>query len=144
MVDERLRQGYNKIRSEFSMIIYYAAIISFIVKTTIWGMAIKDTFFEFAVILLFPIYLFIRTRQLGLEIPFSKKRTTKSGIIIMAVICAIVDAVFLFMNRNSIDSIKEAAVLLAAYVAAFCTIRIWLIKIEKKRAEKMEKEFDDD
>ena len=62
----------------------------------------------------------------------------------MAVICAIVDAVFLFMNRNSIDSIKEAAVLLAAYVAAFCTIRIGLIKIEKKRAEKMEKEFDDD
>ena len=143
MVDERLRQGYNKIRSEFSMIIYYAAIISFIVKTTIWGMAIKDTFFEFAVILLFPIYLFIRTRQLGLEIPFSKKRNTKSRIIINAVVCAIVGAVAFFMNKDSID-IKEAAVFLAAYVAAFCTIRIGFIKIEKKRAEKMEKEFDDD
>lgn len=143
MVDERLRQGYNKIRSEFSMIIYYAAIISFIVKTTIWGMAIKDTFFEFAVILLFPIYLFIRTRQLGLEIPFSKKRTTKSGIIIMAVVCAAVGAVVFFMNKGSID-IKEVAVFLVAYVAAFSTIRIGLIKIEKKRAEKMEKEFDDD
>ena len=143
MVDERLRQGYNKIRSEFSMIIYYAAIISFIVKTTIWGMAIKDTVFEFAVILLFPIYLFIRTRQLGLEIPFSKKRTTKSGIIIMAVVCAAVGAVVFFMNKGSID-IKEVAVFLVAYVAAFSTIRIGLIKIEKKRAEKMEKEFDDD
>ena len=143
MVDERLRQGYNKIRSEFSMIIYYAAIISFIVKTTIWGMAIKDTFFEFAVILLFPIYQLIRTRQLGLEIPFSKKRNTKSRIVIIAVICAIVGAVAFFMNKDSID-IKEAAVFLAAYVAAFCTIRIGFIKIEKKRAEKMEKEFDDD
>lgn len=143
MVDERLRQGYNKIRSEFSMIIYYAAIISFIVKTTIWGMAIKDTFFEFAVILLFPIYLFIRTRQLGLEIPFSKKRNTKSGIIINAVVCAAVGAVVFFMNKGSID-IKEVAVFLVAYVAAFSTIRIGLIKIEKKRAEKMEKEFDDD
>lgn len=143
MVDERLRQGYNKIRSEFSMIIYYAAIISFIVKTTIWGMAIKDTFFEFAVILLFPIYLFIRTRQLGLEIPFSKKRNTKSRIIINAVVCAEVSAVVFFMNKGSID-IKEVAVFLVAYVAAFSTIRIGLIKIEKKRAEKMEKEFDDD
>lgn len=143
MVDERLRQGYNKIRSEFSMIIYYAAIISFIVKTTIWGMVIKDTFFEFAVILLFPIYLFIRTRQLGLEIPFSKKRNTKSGIIINAVVCAAVGAVVFFMNKGSID-IKEVAVFLVAYVAAFSTIRIGLIKIEKKRAEKMEKEFDDD
>ena len=143
MVDERLRQGYNKIRSEFSMIIYYAAIISFIVKTTIWGMAIKDTFFEFAVILFFPIYLFIRTRQLGLEIPFSKKRNTKSRIIINMVVCAEVGAVVFFMNKGSID-IKEVAVFLVAYVAAFRTIRIGLIKIEKKRAEKMEKEFDDD
>ena len=143
MVDERLRQGYNKIRSEFSMIIYCAAIISFIIKTTIWGMVIKDTVFEFAVILLFPIYLFIRTRQLGLEIPFSKKRTTKSGIIINMVVCAEVVAVVFFMNKGSID-IKEAAVFLVAYVAAFRTIRIGLINIEKKRAEKMEKEFDDD
>lgn len=143
MVDERLRQGYNKIRSEFSMIIYCAAIISFIIKTTIWGMVIKDTVFEFAVILLFPIYLFIRTRQLGLEIPFSKKRNTKSGIIINAVVCAAVGAVVFFMNKGSID-IKEAAVFLVAYVAAFSTIRIGLIKIEKKRAKKMEKEFDDD
>lgn len=143
MVDERLRQGYNKIRSEFSMIIYYAAIISFIVKTTIWGMVIKDTVFEFAVILFFPIYLFIRTRQLGLEIPFSKKRTTKSGIIINAVVCAAVGAVVFFMNKGSID-IKEVAVFLVAYVATFCTIRIGLINIEKKRAEKMEKEFDED
>lgn len=143
MVDERLRQGYNKIRSEFSMIIYCAAIISFIIKTTIWGMVIKDTVFEFAVILLFPIYLFIRTRQLGLEIPFSKKRNTKSGIIINAVVCAAVGAVVFFMNKGSID-IKEVAVFLVAYVAAFCTIRIGFIKIEKKRVEKMEKEFDDD
>ena len=143
MVDERLRQGYNKIRSEFSMIIYYAAIISFIVKTTIWGMVIKDTVFEFAVILFFHIYLFIRTRQLGLEIPFSKKRNTKSGIIINAVVCAAVGAVVFFMNKGSID-IKEVAVFLVAYVAAFSTIRIGLIKIEKKRAKKMEKEFDDD
>ena len=143
MVDERLRQGYNKIRSEFSMIIYYAAIISFIVKTTIWGMVIKDTVFEFAVILLFPIYLFIRTRQLGLEIPFSKKRNTKSRIIINAVVCAAVGAVVFFMNKGSID-IKEVEVFLVAYVAAFSTIRIGFIKIEKKRAEKMEKEFDDD
>ena len=143
MVDERLRQGYNKIRSEFSMIIYYAAIISFIVKTTILGMVIKDTVFEFAVILFFPIYLFIRTRQLGLEIPFSKKRTTKSRIIINAVVCAAVGAVVFFMNKGSID-IKEVAVFLVAYVAAFSTIRIGFIKIEKKRAEKMEKEFDDD
>lgn len=143
MVDERLRQGYNKIRSEFSMIIYYAAIISFIVKTTIWGMVIKDTVFEFAVILLFPIYLFIRTRQLGLEIPFSKKRNTKLRIIVNAVVCAEVGAVVFFMNKGSID-IKEVAVFLVAYVAAFCTIRIGFIKIEKKRVEKMEKEFDDD
>ncbi len=143
MVDERLRQGYNKIRSEFSMIIYYAAIISFIVKTTTLGMTIKDTVFEFAVILFFPIYQLIRTRQLGLEIPFSKKRNTKSRIIINAVVCAVVGAVVFFMNKGSID-IKEVAVFLAAYVAAFCTIRIGLIKIEKKRAEKMEKEFDDD
>ncbi len=143
MVDERLRQGYNKIRSEFSMIIYYAAIISFIVKTTIWGMTIKDTVFEFSVILFFPIYQLIRTRQLGLEIPFSKKRNTKSRIIINAVVCAVVGAVVFFMNKGSID-IKEAAVFLAAYVAAFCTIRIGFMKIEKKRTEKLEKEYDDD
>ena len=143
MVDERLRQGYNKIRSEFSMIIYYAAIISFIVKTTIWGMVIKDTVFEFSVILFFPIYQLIRTRQLGLEIPFSKKRNTKSRIIINAVVCAVVGAVVFFMNKGSID-IKEAAVFLAAYVAAFCTIRIGFMKIEKKRTEKLEKEYDDD
>lgn len=143
MVDERLRQGYNKIRSEFSMIIYYAAIISFIVKTTALGMTIKDTVFEFSVILFFPIYQLIRTRQLGLEIPFSKKRNTKSRIIINAVVCAVVGAVVFFMNKGSID-IKEAAVFLAAYVAAFCTIRIGFMKIEKKRTEKLEKEYDDD
>ncbi len=143
MVDERLRQGYNKIRSEFSMIIYYAAIISFIVKTTALGMTIKDTVFEFSVILFFPVYQLIRTRQLGLEIPFSKKRNTKSRIIINAVVCAVVGAVVFFMNKGSID-IKEAAVFLAAYVAAFCTIRIGFMKIEKKRTEKLEKEYDDD
>ena len=52
-------------------------------------------------------------------------------------------AVVFFMNKDSID-IKEAAVFLAAYVAAFCTIRIGFIKIEKKRTEKLEKEYDDD
>ena len=143
MVDERLRQGYNKIRSEMAMIIYYAAVISFIVKTTTLGMTIKDTVFEFAVILFFPIYQLIRTRQLGLEIPFDKKRNTKSRIIIIAVICAVVGAIVFFMNKDSID-IKEAVVFIIAYVAAFCTIRIGLIKIEKKRTEKLEKEYDDD
>ncbi len=143
MVDERLRQGYNKIRSEFAMIIYYAALISFIVKTTTLGLTIKDTVFEFAVILFFPIYQFIRTRQLGLEIPFGKKRNTKSRIVIIAVICAVIGAVVFFMNKDSID-IKEAAVFIIAYVAAFCAIRIGFIKIEKKRAEKLEKEYDDD
>ncbi len=143
MVDERLRQGYNKIRSEMAMIIYYAAVISFIFKTTTLGMTIKDTVFEFSVILFFPIYQLIRTRQLGLEIPFDKKRNTKSRIIIIAVICAVVGAVVFFMNKDSID-IKEAAVFLVAYIAAFCAIRIGLIKIEKKRTEKLEKEYDDD
>lgn len=143
MVDERLRQGYNKIRSEMAMIIYYAAVISFIVKTTTLGMTIKDTVFEFAVILFFPIYQLIRTRQLGLEIPFNKKRNTKSRIVIIAVICAVVGAIVFFMNKDSID-IKEAVVFIIAYVAAFCTIRIGLIKIEKKRTEKLEKEYDDD
>ena len=143
MVDERLRQGYNKIRSEMAMIIYYAAVISFIFKTTTLGMTIKDTVFEFAVILFFPIYQLIRTRQLGLEIPFDKKRNTKSRIIIIAVICAVVGAIVFFMNKDSID-IKEAAVFLVAYIAAFCAIRIGLIKIEKKRTEKLEKEYDDD
>ena len=81
-MDERIKIGYYKIRNEMATIIIFAAIASFLIKIIGYGYTVEQCMFEFLIMVLSPIYQFIRAKQLGLAfVPSSKKVFSSTAII---------------------------------------------------------------
>ncbi|MCJ7855799.1 hypothetical protein MUJ63_05710 [Lachnospiraceae bacterium NSJ-143] len=148
MLDERIKHGYYKIRNEAALIIYFAAVASFLIKTLILGYSFNQVVFEFIVMIFFPVYQTIRAHQMGLEINMEKDgRNLVLRNILLALFCGIVCIAYLYFKTGeqgwTYNDIIEKVGFLISYVAAFSMIRILFLKYEKKRAKDLEKKYDD-
>ena len=74
MTDERIKIGYDKIRSEFMLIVYFAALASFVIKTAVYGANFDRSLFEFLVLVIFPVYQAVRAHQLGIAVQLDKNK----------------------------------------------------------------------
>ncbi len=141
MIDERVRQEYNKIGRETALIIYYFAVISFVIKTALMEYSFNECIFEFITMMIFPIYQLIRAHQLGLAIT-SENKKLKSNIFVI-IVCAFVGAIVYLKVRNSEMIDGEGLVFFITYIIAFLGARLLFIKYEKKREKKLESKYDD-
>lgn len=73
MKDEKIINGINKVRAEFSLIVYYGVILSILIKVFYFGCGFSDIITEYIIVVAFPIYQLIRTAMLKINMWNSEK-----------------------------------------------------------------------
>lgn len=145
MTDERIKAGYDKIRSEFMLAVYFAALASFIIKTAVSGANFDKNLFEFLVLVIFPVYQAARAHQLGIAIKLDKGKVRSSFITLFVVFAIlIIYSIYKIKSTNmNTEEIFGVVSYLVAYIAVVTVVRILFIKHENKRFENLGKKYDD-
>jgi TRAP-type uncharacterized transport system fused permease subunit len=147
MKDERIQQAIDKIRSEMAIIILFGIALSFLVKTLVFNMGLKECITEYLILILFPLYQFARMHMMKISI--YSERGNKQSIKTMFV------AIFIFLVASSMSLFKKIkvstmsdwqspVVFLLIFLVLFIAIYLMTNKLNQQRARKYEKEFDDD
>ncbi|MCI8863839.1 MAG: hypothetical protein HFG60_00905 [Lachnospiraceae bacterium] len=141
MMDERIYLGQQKIWSEMGRGMYYLAVGSLLVKCLAFHMGLGQCSAEYLVIIGAPVYFQIRSRQLKMSfLPAKGKRNRQVWLIRLGLLTAI--AAYWVLNKS--QDWKSAAVYLVSFLAAYQVTRTLLALSEKKRAKRLEEEFDSD
>lgn len=141
--DERVEQAKSKIYSELMLIIFYIVVASFCVKALYFHMDLKQCATEYIILILTPIYQAIRSRQMGVVL--STKSSRKALLPTAAIIILMV--VLLWMSNKGVPSTARtisAALSLAVFAVLFLVVQGIFIHLERKRAEKLEHQYDDE
>ena len=141
--DERVEQAKSKIYSELMLIIFYIVVASFCVKALYFHMDLKQCATEYIILILTPIYQAIRSRQMGVVL--STKSSRKALLPTAAIIIRMV--VLLWMSNKGVPSTARtisAVLSLAVFAVLFLVVQGIFIHLERKRAEKLEHQYDDE
>lgn len=141
--DERVEQAKSKIYSELMLIIFYIVVASFCVKALYFHMDLKQCATEYIILILTPIYQAIRSRQMGVVL--STKSSRKALLPTAAIIILMV--VLLWMSNKGVPSTARtisAVLSLAVFAVLFLVVQGIIIHLERKRAEKLEHQYDDE
>ena len=140
-MDERIYLGQQKIWSEMGRGMYYLAVGSLLVKCLAFHMGLGQCSAEYLVIIGAPVYFQIRSRQLKMSfLPAKGKRNRQVWLIRLGLLTAL--AAYWPLNKS--QDWKSAAVYLVSFLAAYQVTRTLLALSEKKRAKRLEEEFDSD
>ena len=141
--DERVEQAKSKIYSELMLIIFYIVVASFCVKALYFHMDLKQCATEYIILILTPVYQAIRSRQMGVVL--STKSSRKALLPTAAIIILMV--VLLWMSNKGVPSTARtisAVLSLAVFAVLFLVVQGIFIHLERKRAEKLEHQYDDE
>ena len=141
--DERVEQAKSKIYSELMLIIFYIVVASFRVKALYFHMDLKQCATEYIILILTPIYQAIRSRQMGVVL--STKSSRKALLPTAAIIILMV--VLLWMSNKGVPSTARtisAVLSLAVFAVLFLVVQGIFLHLERKRAEKLEHQYDDE
>ena len=141
--DERVEQAKSKIYSELMLIIFYIVVASFCVKALYFHMDLKQCATEYIILILTPIYQAIRSRQMGVVL--STKSSRKALLPTAAIIILMV--VLLWMSNKGVPSTARtisAVLSLAVFAVLFLVVQGIFIHLERKRAEKLQHQYDDE
>lgn len=150
MKDERVVQGYQKIRSEMFLIVYYMTIVSFLIKILFLEQSMLDCLTEYVIVILAPIYQFIRSRTL--QIGFYTEEYKKIGKqelirwIAVMVVALVISGIYM-QKRQAAGNIVKADEIIA-YILSFSTvfiiIRVLIVKLEGKHNRKLAEKFEEE
>ena len=141
-VDERVLQARRQIGSEMMQLMYYFIVIAMCVKVLVLGMTFEDCITEFIIIVSAPIYQNIRARQMKVVLGNFRKYSRKGAVI--AIVGGIVGMLLsMWRLKGSIDK-ADAVTSIVTFAVTFSLARYGFAHLEKKRAEKLEKEYEDD
>lgn len=142
-VDERVLQARRKIGSEMMLLMYYFIVIALCVKVLVFGMGLEDCLTEFIIMIAAPIYQNIRARQLKVVLTAFNRKATKISTL-SSILVAVVIMVF-FMWRNEGRVVPEEIISYGvSFAAMFILVRYGFTYIEKRRAQKLDAEYDED
>ena len=142
-VDERVLQARRKIGSEMMMLMYYFIVLAFLVKVMGFGMGLEDCLTEFIVMIAVPIYQNIRARQMKVVLTAFNRKATKTSTLSSILVAVAVMAFFMWRNEGRVDP-EEIISYAVSFAAMFIFVRYGFTYIEKRRAEKLESEYDED
>ena len=143
LVDERVLQARQKIGSELMLLMYYFIILAFCVKVLAFGMAFEDCITEFVILVAAPIYQNIRARQMKVVLTTFSRKTSKVSTLSSILVAVAVMAFFMWRNEGRVDP-EEIISYAVSFAAMFILVRYGFTYIEKRRAEKLEAEYEDD
>ncbi|WP_405729293.1 DUF6773 family protein [Anaerotignum sp.] len=142
-VDERVLQARRKIASEMMYLMYYFIVIAFCVKVLGFGKGLEDCITEFIIMVSIPIYQNIRARQMKVVLnDFSRKASKVSTV--SSILAAVgIMAFFMWRTEGRIDP-EEIISYAASFAAMFILVRYGFTYMEKRRAKKLEEEYEED
>lgn len=148
MMDERTTQVRNKIWSEMAMIMYLFVVAAFVVKVLLLGKGIRDCAVEYTILILAPLYQYVRARQLKFSLYQpgygSQKQRVRRNLVSVAVGALVFILCFWRTTKQETLDVKEMAPAVLTFVVVFLLTRVVLVRIEKKRADRLEQEYEDD
>ena len=141
-VDERVLQARRQIGSEMMQLMYYFLVIAMCVKVLVFGMTFEDCITEFIIIVSAPVYQNIRARQMKVVLGNFRKYSRKGAVI--AIVGGTIGMLLsMWRLKGSIDK-ADAVTSIATFAVTFSLARYGFAHLEKKRAKKLEKEYEDD
>ncbi len=139
--DERIEQAKQKIGSEMMQLVFYGVVISFLAKTLFLHYELKQCLLEFLILVLVPIYQAIRCRQLGIVLSAFAKPTLKNSMPSIIAGVFVLGVYFLDITQ---EKDKIAAITgIITFCITFIVARFGFYHLEKRRKEKLEKEYDE-
>ena len=148
MMDERTTQVRNKIMSEMAMLMYLFVAAAFAVKVLLLGKGIRDCVVEYVILILAPLYQYVRARQLKFSLYRpgygSQKHRVRRNLVSVTVGALVFILVFWRTSKTGTLDVKEVVPGVLTFVVVFLLTRVVIVRIEKKRADRLEQEYEDD
>ena len=145
MKDERIEQATYKIKSELAILMYGIVVISFLLKLWIYNMDLSRCLTEYIILIIAPIYQFIRARSMEVSLHDKKglNQSVRVVLIPFVIIIAIFGAfIYKSIAQNSFD--WKNVVFILIFIVLFVFIYFRANKSEERQVKKYEKQFDDD
>ncbi|MDO4531844.1 MAG: hypothetical protein Q4C06_07680 [Bacillota bacterium] len=142
-VDERVLQARRKIGSETMQLMYYFIVIAFCVKALAFDMALEDCITEFILMIAVPVYQNIRARQMKVVLTTFNRKATKTSTLSGILVAVAVMAFFMWRKEGRVDP-EEIISYAVSFSAMFLLVRYGFTYLEKRRAKKLEDEYEDD
>ena len=140
--DERIEQARNKIWAEMMQILYFIAILSFVVRILLLHHSLQDCVMEYVVLILAPIYQTLRARQMGVVLNVIAKPNPKR--LVASLVGGIVVLCLLQVIHGPERPLAEILITLGVFILAFLATQFGMYRINKHRQEELEKEYDDE
>lgn len=148
MMDERTTQVRNKIMSEMAMLMYLFVAAAFAVKVLLMGKGIRDCVVEYVILILAPLYQYVRARQLKFSLYRpgygSQQHRVRRNLVSVTAGALVFILVFWRTSKTGTLDAKEAVPGVLTFVVVFLLTRVVIVRIEKKRADRLEQEYGDD
>ena len=142
-VDERVVQAKQKIGSELMLLMYYFILLAFCVKVLVFGMTFEDCITEFIILVAAPVYQNIRARQMKVVLNDFSRKASKVSTVSSILVAVGIMAFFMWRTEGRIDP-EEIISYAASFAAMFILVRYGFTYMEKRRAKKLEEEYDED
>ncbi|AFM00370.1 MULTISPECIES: DUF6773 family protein [Desulfitobacterium] len=147
MKDERIEQVQQKVRSEIAVIILIGVALSFIVKTFIYNMGLKECMTEYLILIFFPLYQFIRLHTLKVGI-YSQRgsKESRNNLVMVSAMLFVTFALSIYglFQRSPIGDWQGPLTFLALFMVLFLAVYFITNRYNQHKAHKYEMEFDDD
>ena len=136
--DERIEQARNKIWAEMMQILYFIAVLSFVVKILFLHQSLQDCTLEYVILILTPIYQMIRARQMGVVLNVVAKPNPKR--LVASLVGGMVAVGICFAMQTEAKQPAEIFTMLGTFVVVFLVVQFGMYRMGKRRQEKLEKE----
>lgn len=140
--DERIEQARNQIWAEMMRILYFIAVLSFVVKILFLQQSLQDCAIEYVILILTPIYQMIRARQMGVVLSVVAIPNPKR--LVASLVGGMVAVGICFAMQTEAKQPGEIFTMLGIFVVVFLVVQFGMYRMGKRRQEKLEKEYDDE
>lgn len=147
--DERIEQAKHKIYAELMLITYGIIVISYCIKSLYFGMDLRQCATEFIILILAPLYQAFRSRQMGVVFGNIKTVWWKQLLPVLGVVVLLYALVLArnYVNGQSASlsvNIFSGVLSLVSFIAIFIAIRSIVVYAERRRAERLAHQYDDE
>lgn len=141
--DERVEQAKNKIYAELMQLVYLFIALSFIVKALYFKMNLSQCMTEYVILIATPIYQMVRSRQLGVVLATNLRNQMNPKKNILSAIVGVALFFFFWVSSGKQVSAEFAIGYIVTFFVVFFLVRVVFVRLEKRRIEKLAKEYED-
>ena len=144
--DERTTQAMNQIYSELFRIVLCILAVSVMIKVLFLGEGLKDCQTEFIIMVFSPLYQLFRSKRL--KVSFYPAKESTGHMVKTAFVSLAIGAGLLFVGNwvrsGSLELSSGLIGFIITYALVFLAVHLGVRRYERKRAEKLEEEYDEE